>query len=197
MNSAIARSAAGGGEGLSLEKLLKLRVVVARYGELSNARWWNTQSQLGKIGAAVLRRGLPRTHHFAQARSVFAVAAHRCDEVFNPPRCATLWKLPDDIEEAFEAEWERWLERAHDWQVFFDQAAAIQVADLTQVLRDFGLAGASALERYSATRRSAEGRAVPLDGFFSGRNEDVELLALGFARGDVGGLSVPYMKLQS
>lgn len=196
MNSAIARSAAGG-EVLSLEKLLKLRVVVARYGELSNARWWNTQSQLGKVGAAVLRRGFPRTHQFAQARSVFAVAAHRCDEVFNPPRCATLWKLTDDIEEAFDAEWERWLEGAHDWQVFFDQVAAIQVGDLTEVFRDFGLADAPALARYAATRRSAEGRAVPLNGFFSGSNEDVELLALGFARGEVGGLSVPYMKLQS
>ena len=46
------------------------------------------------MGAAALRRGLPRTHYFAQARSVFAVAAHRCDEVFNPPDTVTLWRLP-------------------------------------------------------------------------------------------------------
>jgi hypothetical protein len=108
-----------------------------------------------------------------------------------------LWKLTDDIEEAFDAEWERWLDRPHDWQGFFDQVAVIQVADLTKVLRDFGLVEAPALARYAATRRSAEGRAVPLDGFFGGSSEDVQLLALGFARGDVGALSVPYMKLQT
>jgi hypothetical protein len=181
---------------LNLEKLLKLRTVVARFGELSNARWWNTQSQLGKAGAAVLRRGFPRTHRFAQARSVFAVAAHRCDEVFNPPGCATLWRLPDEIEESFEAEWERWLERSDEWEGFFERVAAIQHADLTAVLRDFDLAEASALARYARTRRSAEGRALPIDGLFGGSDEDVELLALGFARGDVGTLSVPYMKLQ-
>ena len=33
-------------------------------------------------------------------------------------------------------------------------------------------------------RRSAEGRAVPLPGIFSGTDDDVALLALGFARGE-------------
>ena len=53
---------------LDLERLLKLRLVVARFGEMDLAKWWNTKGQLGRLGAA-LRRGLPRTHHFAQARS--------------------------------------------------------------------------------------------------------------------------------
>ena len=70
---------------IDLEKLLRLRLVVARFGEFDNARWWNTKGQLGKLGAAALRRGFPRTYHFAQARSVFAVAAQRCDDVFNSP----------------------------------------------------------------------------------------------------------------
>ncbi len=55
----------------SLELILKLRVVVGRFGEMDLAGWWNTRGQLGPLGAPVLRRGFPRTHCFAQARSVF------------------------------------------------------------------------------------------------------------------------------
>ena len=43
-------------------------------------------------------------------------------------------------------------------------------------------------------RRSAEGRAVPLPEVFSGTDQDVALLALGFARGEIGALAVPYAK---
>ena len=58
------------------------------------AKWWNTNGQLGRYGDAAVRRGLPRTHSFAQARSVAAVAAHRCDEVFSLASTVTLWRLP-------------------------------------------------------------------------------------------------------
>src|SRR5437868_7406304 len=95
---------------LDLDRLLKLRVLVARFGEMDLARWWNTRGQLGRLGTAALRRGFPRTHYFAQARSVFAVAAHRCREVFDPAESVTLWQLPDAVEEDFESHWERWLD---------------------------------------------------------------------------------------
>jgi hypothetical protein len=68
---------------IDLDHLLKLRLVVARFGEMDLAKWWNTKGQLGRLGTAALRRGFPRTHRFAQARSVFAVAAHRV-----VPKCA-------------------------------------------------------------------------------------------------------------
>lgn len=102
------------GESINLELLLKLRLVVARFGEMDVARWWNTRGQLGRLGTAALRRGFPRTHHFAQARSVFAVAAHRCSEVFDPPHSVTLWRLSESIEEDFDAHWEQWLDHAAD-----------------------------------------------------------------------------------
>src|SRR5271170_4172154 len=79
---------------IDLDRLLKLRLVVARFGEMDIGKWWNTKGQLGRLGTAATRRGFPRTHYFAQARSVFAVAAHRCREVFDPPQCVTLWHLP-------------------------------------------------------------------------------------------------------
>jgi hypothetical protein len=97
---------------IDLEWLLKLRVVIARCGEMDLARWWNTNGQLGNTGTSVLRRGFPRTHHFAQARSVIAVARHRCAQVFDLPGCVTLWRTTDAIEEAFETRWEDWLDTA-------------------------------------------------------------------------------------
>ena len=63
---------------VDLDRLLKLRLVVARHGEMDRSRWWNTQGMLGRHGALVLERGFPRTHFFAQARVVFAVARARC-----------------------------------------------------------------------------------------------------------------------
>jgi len=68
---------------LNLDRLLELRLVVARFGEMDLAKWWNTKGQLGRLGALALRRGFPRTHRFAQARAVFTVAAFRCAEVFD------------------------------------------------------------------------------------------------------------------
>src|ERR1035441_9312769 len=122
---------------IDLDRLLKLRLVVARFGEMDLARWWNTKGQLGKLGAVTLRRGFPRTHHFAQARSVFAVAAHRCAEVFDPPGCVTLWRLPEEIEAEFDARWEHWLDNAPDWTPFFEKLEALEDRDLTLIFRTF------------------------------------------------------------
>jgi len=182
---------------LDLDRLLKLRLVVARFGEMDLARWWNTKGQLGRLGSAALRRGFPRSHRFAQARSVFAVAAHRCAEVFEPPGCVTLWRLPEANEEEFDARWEQWLDNAADWAPFFEKLETIPGADLAALLRSFELVGDRELEAYAKLRRSAEGRAVPLPGMYSGTDADVALLALGFARGEPGepgGLAVPYAR---
>ena len=179
---------------IDLDRLLKLRLVVARFGEMDLARWWNTKGQLGRLGAVALRRGFPRTHRFAQARSVFAVAAHRCAEVFDPPGCVTLWRLPEAIEEEFDARWEHWLDNAADWAPFFEKLETLQGNDLTSILRAFEVVSDRDVESYARLRRSAEGRAVPLPGVFSGTDDDVALLALGFARGETGALAVPYAR---
>ena len=42
-----------------LDRLPMLRIVVAHVGEMDLAQWWNTKGQLGPLGAAALRRGLP------------------------------------------------------------------------------------------------------------------------------------------
>src|SRR5215210_4338203 len=103
------------------------------------ARWWSTNKALASTGTLTLRRGLPRTHHFAQARSVLAVARHRCDEVFNPPGSVTLWRLPQQIEEVVDTAWEGWLDGAGAWKGFFDEVAAVKGAGLTALLTRLGL----------------------------------------------------------
>ena len=179
---------------IDLDRLLKLRLIVARFGEMDLAKWWNTKGQLGRLGAAALRRGFPRTYRFAQGRSVFAVAAHRCAEVFEPPSCVTLWKLPETIEEEFDARWEHWLDNANDWIPFFERLAPLEGNNLAANLQAFGVVSDKDLEGFSKLRRSAEGRAVPLPGIFSPTDEDVSLLALGFARGEPNALAVPYAR---
>jgi hypothetical protein len=176
--------------------LLKLRLVVARYGEMDVARWWNTNGQLGRLGASVLRRGFPRTHRFAQARSVFAVAAHRCAEVFDPPQSVTLWRLPADIEEEFDARWERWLDSATEWEPFFLELEKLAAGDLASTFRAFALAEEKDLDPIARLRRSAEGRAVQLPGVFSGTDADITSLALAFSRGEIGAVAVPYMRME-
>jgi hypothetical protein len=179
---------------LDLDRLMKFRLVVGRFGEMDVARWWNTNGQLGRLGTSALRRGFPRTHYFAQARSVFAVAAQRCSEVFDPPGCVTLWRLPTAIEEDFDARWEQWLDSASEWAPFFEHLETFDETDLQATLRSLGLASERDSEALSKLRRSAEGRAVPLPGLFTGSDDDVALLALGFARGEPGALAVPYAK---
>jgi hypothetical protein len=179
---------------IDIDRLMKLRLVVGRFGEMDIARWWNTRGQLGRLGTSALRRGFPRTHYFAQARSVFAVAAQRCSEVFDPPDCVTLWRLPAAIEGEFDARWEHWLDNAADWAPFFEHLEAFEKSDLPETLRSFGLTTDMDAQAFSKLRRSAAGRAVPLPGPYTGSNDVVALLALGFARGERGELAVPYAR---
>ena len=107
------------------DHLMRLRLVVARVGEMDNARWWNTKGLLGRLGALALKRGFPKSHKFAQARGVFSVAANRCREVFDPPDAITLWKLPAELEDRFESMWPNWTERPGDWNPFFEKLAEV------------------------------------------------------------------------
>ena len=180
---------------INLDRLLKLRLVVARMGEMDNARWWNTNGQLGRLGAMALRRGFPRTYPFAQARAVFAVAAQRCAEVFDPPASATLWKLPAETEDAFEQRWHHWLEDTTAWQPFFEKVAALKGENLLEALREFELIAESDLVTYANLRRSAQGLAVALPSRYEPTDALITQLALGFSRGEPGNPAIPYARL--
>ncbi|MBS7811511.1 BrxE family protein [Roseococcus pinisoli] len=184
-----------GSSEIDFDWLLKLRVAVARCGEMDLARWWNTERQLGTAGAAVLARGFPRTHDFAQARSVIAVARSRCAQVFASHEAATLWDLPEALEDAFDAKWEGWLEDATSWKPFFASVAAISSPDLVAALRQLDLVETSDVVALNAVLPIAGGRAVAVPGRFSGDRRVVAQLALGFSKGAQGSPVVPYARI--
>lgn len=176
---------------VDLDLLVRLRLVVARVGEMDLAGWWNTKGQLGSLGASVLQRGFRRTYHFAQARSVFAVAAHRASEVYERKDSVTLWGLPADVEDAFDVQWSQWIEHAPDWSGFFQSLQECS-DDLVAELRRFDLVTDEQIERASRLRRSAEQRAVQVPGEFEGADDDLTMLALAFSRGERQNLAVPF-----
>jgi hypothetical protein len=174
-----------------LDFVFRLRLVVARVGEGDLAKWWNSRGQLGAMGSAVLRRGFPRTHHFAQARSVFAVATRRCAELYSPPGSVTLWQLPADVEDDFDQAWPAWIDRSSEWEPFFSELEACG-SDLAHELKRLGLITDDDLGRLISLKRSAEQRAVAIPGEFTGTRHDLALLALGFAKGEISNPTVPF-----
>lgn len=188
--------AEGAAPAIDLERLFKLRVVVARFGEMDVAQWWNSK-QLGPAGALALRRGLPRTHRFAQARSVFAIAARRCGELFAHPQSVTLWNLPAGLEESLDAKLESWLDEAPAWEPFFASLEQLRSDDLRHELHDRGLVSAVDLETLPSPGAAILGSAVEIPQAYSERNEDIAHLALGFSWGRPRSPVVPYKELAS
>jgi len=179
---------------IDIEHLIKLRLAVARFGEMDGAGWWNTQGVLGKGGRSVFTRGFPATHWFVQARVVCSVAAARCAAVFAPPACLTLWQLPAEIEDAVSRQWVVWNQNPESWAGFFENLAPRNSGELDRHLRDLDLIDDATLQALVPLRRSAEGKAVALPG--TGRPElpTLKLLAAAFSKGEKQNLAVPYIK---
>jgi hypothetical protein len=182
---------------LNLDRLLKLRLVVAKHGEMDGARWWNTNGVLGRKGALLMSRGFPKTHQFAQARLVFEVARARSAERFHAvPGCITLWNLPAKIEDEFDAKWADWLDDGASWSAFFIDLQH-QDDDLLVALRAHNLLDSDHEDQVSRMRRSAEGRSVPISGIRHVDDETVTLLAAGFSRGEAAKPAIPYARVES
>jgi hypothetical protein len=177
---------------MDLEWLLKVRTVIARIGEMDLARWWNSNGQLGPQGASVLRRGFPRTHHFAQTRSVCMVAAARCAQIFDLPGSVTLWRLTDTIEERLDVLWESWLDDAASWRPFFERVAGLKSTDVPLSLQEFSLVTGEEVSARHNIKKSSDGRSIQLPGVFDGGRKAVAMLALAYAAGSPGTLIVPY-----
>ena len=180
---------------INLDHLLKLRLVVARYGEMDVSKWWNTNGMLGRYGDLAISRGLPRTHLFAQAKVVFEVARNRCKEVFHDRASITLWSLPADLEDNFESRWHFWLDHPDDWQPTFDRLDRISPSDnLIEVLKELSLINEDHEDRLNRLRRSAEGKALLITGWDSIDDGLMTLLAGGFSKGEPGKPAIPYFR---
>lgn len=105
---------------MDVTNIAKLRIVIARFGEMDRQKWWNTKGMLGDLGELAISRGFPKTHVFACCRAAFAVAAARTEEVFDPPESFTLWRLPVEIEDRIEDAWATWLENPEPWKAFLE-----------------------------------------------------------------------------
>lgn len=179
---------------LDYDWLLKLRVAVARCGEMDLARWWNTNKQLGPSGSSVLKRGFPRTHHFAQARSVMAVASHRCEELLSLSDAITLWRLPETLEDRFESLWETWLDHHAEWRSYFEAVAAIRTSDVIAVLTELGLVTSNDIKALRAIKVAPDGRKLNVGKSFIGERRQIALLALGFSVGRVSDPVIPFVR---
>jgi len=180
---------------IDFDRLLKLRLVVARYGEMDGARWWNTKGLLGRNGALLMSRGFAKTHHFAQAKVVFTVAAARSKQVFDPPLSMTLWNLPAELEDQFDARWHHWLDEREQWAAFFKDLQELPDGSLLEQLQLLDLVDDSTAEQTQGLRRSAEGRAVPIPGTHSPDDQVLTLLAAAFTKGEAGSPAIPYARL--
>lgn len=179
---------------VDVDHLLRLRLVVARFGEMDRAGWWNTQGMLSEKGVLLLGRGLPKTHFFAQARVVFEVARQRCQDVYDLPDAVTLWNLPAVIEEKFDDQWHDWLDNVDGWRSFFQKVATSTHDNLADMLLDFGLLSAEQKDAVAGLRRTADGRALPLRDVSQLDAHALTLLAAGFSRGERGRLTVPFIR---
>ncbi len=181
---------------MNLDNLFKLRLAVARYGEMDVAGWWNTKGLLGRNGAILYGRGFSRTHPFAQARVVMSVAENRCKEIFDTSGFITLWQLTPEIEDQFESQWNHWLDQMEAWLPFFSHLERLQSGGLREFLLAQGLVRdeicASVLKQY----KSADGRAVALPTAESLNDDAIALLAAGFLKGENGSPVIPYFKLK-
>jgi hypothetical protein len=182
---------------IDLGHLLKLRLAVARFGEMDGAGWWNTQGILGKGGRSVLARGFPATHGFAQARIACSVAAARCSAVFAPPNCITLWQLPAELEDELSGQWPVWCRAADEWDPFFQALFQRSSGDLVTHLQELDLITDATVESVKTLRRSAEGKAVPLPGTGQADRPTLMLLAAAFSKGERQKLAVPYIRAES
>lgn len=182
---------------IDYDLLLKLRLVVARAGEMDRMAWWNTRGALGPMGRVVYGRGFPRTASFAAARAVFAVARARTQELWNPVGCATLWSLPAEHEDAFEDHWQRWMDEGERWRPFFEAVAGLGEGDLVEELCALEVIDEQTATEARELRRSVDHRAVLLPGLKAMDDRTLALLAAGFFRGQKGELAVPYARLEN
>jgi len=180
-----------------LDTLFKLRLAVARYGEMDRAGWWNTRGVMGTQGQTLIERGFPRTHTLVQSRIVFAVAKARCSQVFSAPETVTLWDVPAELEDQFESRWSEWLQQEDKWKRFVERVDEVMDGGLLDGLMSLGLIDEAHRTRAADAQTAESARSVRVG---SGEEVDLDLLALlaaGFAVGQAGNLVVPFATLNS
>ncbi len=179
---------------LDLTHLFRLRAAVGRFGEMDCAGWWNTQGVLGPRGAAVYKRGLPRTHFLARVRVVSGVAAERSRSIYPAPGAATLWSLPPALERQLAFQVRGWATNGSqngEWEELEATLASPPRDNLAGWLVDLGLVEPEAAEGVASLTPAPGGKGIEVPGPLT--DETIQLLALTHARGGPRDLVVPYI----
>jgi len=182
---------------IDFDRLMKLRLVVARIGEMDNARWWNTNKLLSSMGTTALKRGFPVTYHFAQAKAVIAVASSRSQEAFTSPvGTVTLWNLPAEIEDEFENCYHDWLDDCEAWKSFFGEIKFLSGADILASLIQCGLIDDTIASALASLQRSVGNRAVVIPGEHPLDDHLLTMLAGAYSLSEPGNPVIPYAKVR-
>lgn len=180
---------------INLDALFQARLIVARFGEMDIARWWDSSGMLAKIGRVAVARGLPRTHRLARARAMFAIARARCHDVYRHPEGVTLWELPADIENAFDERWPMWMDNEASWIWLFESLETMSGGDLLAAFASISPVSSSVLDATKRMKRGVDQKAVPLGEVPAITDDLIARLAAGFSKGEPGRPVVPYAKL--
>lgn len=179
----------------NIDQIAKLRIAVARFGEMDRSKWWNTKGMLSGLGEMAIARGFPKTHVFARARAVFSVARLRSEEVFNPPNSFTLWRLPVEIEDRLEDAWANWLESPAPWADFLAELEGCSPENgVIEALSNLELLSARSKEKAGNLRRADDLRSVPIKPSEKSSQHAIELLAAAHGSSEPGKLAVPFIR---
>ena len=182
-----------GSDQTSTVKLLEARLWIARLGERDINGWWATEGILGRDGAFVGPRVLPKTHPTARARIAFAVAAHACIERHPDPTARSLFRLDPETEDRFDA---LLVERLGDqdwWAAIVSRLEQVQSgADIGSALLEAKLVAREDLRRVQSLSLGPDGRSLPIPPPET-PEEALRILTAGFARSRARELAVPYL----
>lgn len=179
----------------NIDQIAKLRMAVARFGEMDRSKWWNTKGLLSSLGEMAIARGFPKTHVFARSRAVFSVARIRSEEVFNPPNSFTLWRLPVELEDRVEDAWANWLESPEPWIEFLSRLEECSKGKgVMETLSKLELLSKASVEKASSLRRADDLRSVPIKPSKKSSQHAIELLAAAHESSEPGKLAVPFIR---
>ena len=185
---------AEGDKRIELDWLLRVRVVVARCGEMDAQRWWNTEGQLCPHGARVLKRGFPRTTSFRAGAVRLRRLCAPCAEIFDPPDAVTFWWLSDTTRRRSSTRVGKdgWTPR-RPGRRSSNPSPALAHSDVVAALKSApSLVDDADDEEAAAKLKVADGeKGVLVPGPFDLGRKAVALWALGFGRGAKGDLRVP------
>lgn len=186
-------STSAGQRSIDVNQLLEARLWVARLGESDVKRWWRTDGILGKDGAFVGPRVLPKTHGTGRARIAFAVAGHACDERHPDPKAQHLFRLDPETEDRLDAHLVECLDKFDFWSAILERLESLeQDADIKTILKVAGVVMDEDLAYVQELALGPDARSLPL---VTGETpeETVRRLAAGFARSQAGELAVPFI----